>query len=139
MGTRLATTRGQGRAAVPAPHFQVLNLHQHHEPPQGPGFPCRTNRRPQGSRPPTWDPRDLGLHPGSVRGPRVKGTQPRHQHLLHSLRGPLGAGHQSGGGLGGGPPANQGVGVGVDLPSWEEALGTNIPTMKHVPKSARAE
>ena len=31
------------------------------------------------------------------------------------------------------------MGVGVDLPSWEEALGTNIPTMKHVPKSARAE
>ena len=27
----------------------------------------------------------------------------------------------------------------VDLPSWEEALGTNIPTMKHVPKSACVE
>ena len=29
--------------------------------------------------------------------------------------------------------------MGVDLPSWEEVLGTSIPTMKHVPKSARAE
>ena len=29
--------------------------------------------------------------------------------------------------------------MGVDLPSWEEALGTNIPTMKHVLKSAHAE
>ena len=29
--------------------------------------------------------------------------------------------------------------MGVDLPSWEEALGTSIPTMKHVPKSARAK
>ena len=110
MGTGLATTRGQGRAAVLAPHLQVLNLHQHHEPPQGPGFPCRTNRRPQGSRPPTWDPRDLGLHPRSVRGPRVKGTQPCHQHLLHSLQGPLGAGHRSGGGLGGGPTGQPGGG-----------------------------
>ena len=50
---------------------------------------------------------------------------------------PLGRPPTRGGPRGGGPPANQGVGV--DLPSWEEALGTNIPTMKHVPKSARAE
>ena len=29
--------------------------------------------------------------------------------------------------------------MGVDLPSWEEALGTSIPTMKHMPKSTQAE
>ena len=37
----------------------------------------------------------------------------------------------------GAPPINPGVVL--DLPSWEEAMDTAIPTMKHVPKSARAE
>ena len=38
---------------------------------------------------------------------------------------------------GGVPPVNPGVVL--DLPSWEEAMDTVIPTMKHVPKSTRAE
>ena len=119
-------------------------------PPPGPQ-PTPTSRAPPGPRVPLQGqqktPRLQAPHQGPP-GPRA----PPRGHQGDPSQGdpapppappsqppgpPLGRPPTRGRPRGGGPPANPGSGV--DLPSWEEALGTNIPTMKHVPKSTRAE
>ena len=68
--------------------------------------------------------------PGAIRGTQVKGTQPHHQHLHHSLLGPLWGGHQPGEGPGEGghrPIRGWGWGWGSTFPHGRRRWAPTSP------------